>query len=73
MFLIGVKPAYQKMGANAVIFHDILNVYTQKGVNYVSTGPMLENNRGVLNLWNDYQDHLKEVVRRRCFIKRMNQ
>lgn len=70
MFLIGVAPKYQKLGANVLIFHEMLSNYIARGVEYVSTGPMLEDNWGVLNLWNDYKEHLEEVtIRRRCFIK----
>ncbi len=70
MFLIGVSPKYQKLGANVLIFHEMLKNYIDRGVEYVSTGPMLEDNWGVLNLWNEYKDHLEEInIRRRCFIK----
>lgn len=70
MFLIGVLPAYQKLGANVLIFHEMMSNYIKFGVKYVSTGPMMEDNRGVLNLWSDYQDSLEEItIRRRCYQK----
>lgn len=68
MFLIGVKPEYQKMGANALIFEDLTSTYVKKGINYVSTGPMMEENRGMLNSFNDYD--LEPVdIKRCCFRK----
>ncbi|MEM6641471.1 MAG: hypothetical protein AAF616_00715 [Bacteroidota bacterium] len=68
MFLIGVKPAYQKMGANALIFENLTSTYVKKKVNYVSTGPMMEENRGMLNSFNDYD--LEPVsIKRTCFRK----
>lgn len=73
MFLIGVSPKYQKLGANVLIFHEMLNNYINQGVEYVSTGPMLEDNWGVLNLWHDYKENLEEIkIRRRCFIKSLD-
>lgn len=72
MFLIGVKPEYQKMGASPLIFHELLNTYIKKGVEYVSSGPMMEENNGVLNLWNDYQDNVDfSSIKRRCYIKKI--
>lgn len=70
MFLIGVKPAYQKMGASPLIFHELLSTYIKNGVEYVSSGPMMEDNWGVLNLWNEYQENIDTTsIRRRCYIK----
>jgi len=68
MFLIGVKPEYQKLGANALIFENLTSTYVQKKINYVSTGPMMEENRGMLNSFNDYD--LDPVdIKRCCFHK----
>ncbi len=70
MFLIGVKPAYQKMGASPLIFHELLSTYIKNGVEHVSSGPMMEDNWGVLNLWNEYQENIDtSSIRRRCYIK----
>lgn len=68
MFLIGVKPEYQKMGANALIFEHLTSTYVKKGIRYVSTGPMMAENRGVLNSFNDYD--LEPInIKRSCFRK----
>ena len=68
MFLIGVKPEYQKMGANALIFENLTSTYVRKKINYVSTGPMMEDNRGMLNSFNDY-DLEPVTIKRSCFRK----
>ena len=71
MFLIGVKPEYQKMGANALIFDALTSTYAKNGITYVTSGPMMEDNRGMLNSWNDFDlDPLK--VKRSCFLKQFD-
>jgi hypothetical protein len=70
MLLIGVDPKYQKMGANVLMFYEIFQSYKSKGVKYVSTGPMLEQNQAVLNLWNEFESQRDPVdIRRRCYVK----
>ncbi|MEM6735617.1 MAG: hypothetical protein AAGC64_03940 [Bacteroidota bacterium] len=68
MFLIGVKPKYQKMGANALIFENLTSTYVKKGIKYVSTGPMLEENRSILNSFNDYD--LEPIKIKRCCFRK---
>lgn len=73
MFLIGVKPEYQKLGANVLIFHSMWNNFIKTGATNLVTGPMLEDNFGVLNLWNEYlTEENKVYIRRRCFIKKID-
>ncbi len=70
LFLIGVDPEYQKLGANVLIFEQMFQAYIKNGVKTAATGPMLDNNHNVLNLWNEYDDHIHDnEIRRRCFIK----
>lgn len=70
LFLIAVSPEYQKLGASAILFNDLMSNYIKKGVKYVSTGPMLEENQAVLNLWNEFGDQMDNVnIRRRCYVK----
>ena len=70
MFLIGVKPEWQKKGASPLIFHSLLSAYISKGVKTVASGPMMEDNWGVLNLWNEFQDNVNaNSIKRRCYIK----
>jgi len=69
LFLIGVDPAYQKLGAHAIIFEELLKNYIRLGVKSFATGPMLEENAGVQNLWADFNADITAKIRRRCFIK----
>lgn len=68
--LIGVLPEYQKLGAMSLIFNSLFHSFVDNGVEYCSTGPMLEENLAVLNIWQDYKIFLDDVeIRRRCFIR----
>lgn len=72
LFLIGVLPSYQKMGASVLIFNELFKAYVKNGVEYFSTGPMLEDNSAVQNLWNEYDEILDDSgIRRRCFVKQI--
>ncbi|MEM9896400.1 MAG: GNAT family N-acetyltransferase, partial [Bacteroidota bacterium] len=65
LFLIGIKPEYQKMGAAAVIIDTLTNTFIRKGINYVTNGPALEDNHAVLNSWKEF--NLEPKIRRSCF------
>ncbi len=67
LFLIGVDPEYQKLGANVLIFEQMFQAYIKNGVKTAATGPMLMDNHNVLNLWNEYDTN--NDITRRCFIK----
>lgn len=70
LFLVAVNSEWQKKGAIPLIFHELLSTYIQNGVEYISSGPMMENNSGVINLWKEYEDVLDpKSVSRRCYIK----
>lgn len=69
LFLIGVDPEYQKLGAHAIIFNDLLNAFITKGIKTIATGPMLEENKAVLSLWEEFKDGKTGIIRRRCYIK----
>ncbi|MEP5613478.1 MAG: hypothetical protein ABJP45_14595, partial [Cyclobacteriaceae bacterium] len=72
MFLIGVRPKYQKVGANALIFQELNQAFINKGVKFVSTGPMLETNKAVLTLWDEFLAGFDDVsIRRRCYTKQL--
>lgn len=67
LFLIGIKPEYQKMGAAAVIIDTLTSTFIKNGVNYVTNGPALDDNHAVLNSWREF--NLEPKVFRSCFIK----
>ncbi len=53
LFLIGVIPKYQHMGAPTIIIEKLMSAFSKNAVQYITSGPMLENNNAVLNLWNE--------------------
>lgn len=67
LFLIGVRPEYQKMGATAVIIDEMCSAFIKNGVKHVTNGPALEDNHAVLNSWREF--NLEPKIRRSCFIK----
>lgn len=70
MFLIGVLPKYQKAGVTTLIFEELQKRFEKIGVKYLSTGPMLETNKPVLSLWNEFLDEFDDInIRRRCYAK----
>ncbi|MDE0470402.1 MAG: hypothetical protein OXH57_00545 [Ekhidna sp.] len=68
LFLIGVLPEYQKMGATALIVNDLCSTFIKKGIKYASLGPALDDNYAVLNTWREFQAEPK--VRRSVFLKK---
>lgn len=72
LFLIGVHPKHQKMGVHVLIFNELFSRFNKNKVKYVSTGPMLEENRSVLNLWNELAEYIDPVdIKRRCYTKKI--
>lgn len=63
MFLIGVKPEWQRKGAHALIFENLNRVYLQNKIRYVASGPMLENNNNVLNIWSQFDLGIGDIKR----------
>lgn len=62
---IGVTKDHANSGAVAMILHHILEGYLKRGVKYLETGPMLEYNVHIQNLWKSYTP--KIVKRHRCW------
>lgn len=65
MMSIGVMSEHKNLGAVSIIFDHILNGCIKLGVRYLETGPELEENRSVQNLWKNYDRAL--VKRHRCW------
>lgn len=65
MMSVGVKKAHANTGAVAMIMDSILKGLIDKGVKFLETGPELETNRNVQNLWKNYSPELSKV--RRCW------
>ncbi|MGN0818327.1 MAG: hypothetical protein ACI4L9_05090, partial [Candidatus Coproplasma sp.] len=65
MMSIGVKHDNANQGTVALIIHHILSGLVERGVKYLETGPELETNLNVQNLWKNFDRQL--VKRRRCW------
>ena len=65
MMSIGVLPEHANKGATAIVIAHILKGLIERGVKYLETGPELEENHNVQNLWKNYNPEL--VKRHRCW------
>ncbi len=65
MMSIGVAKEHNNKGAVAMILYHCLKGVNKLGVKYLETGPMLEYNKHILNLWKRFNPEL--VKRRRCW------
>lgn len=65
MMSIGVANEHKNLGAVSIILNHVLDGCIKLGVEYLETGPELEENRNVQNLWKNYDCEL--VKRHRCW------
>lgn len=65
MMSIGVLPEHKNLGAVAIVLDECLKGCISLGVEYMETGPELETNLEVQNLWKNYEREL--VKRHRCW------
>lgn len=65
MMSIGVTKEHNNRGTAAIILNNCLNGLLKLGVKVVETGPMLEENKNILNLWKGFDPELAK--RRRCW------
>lgn len=65
MMSIGILPEHKNLGAVSLILNEILHGCIKLGVEYLETGPELETNLQVQNLWRNYEREL--VKRHRCW------
>lgn len=65
MMSVGVLPSESNKGAVALVMNSVLRGLISRGVKYMETGPELETNANVQNLWKNYQTEL--VKRHRCW------
>ncbi len=56
LYLIGVKPEFQKKGVTAILFEELMKTFIEKGIERVETNPELVENKSVQALWKHY-DH----------------
>lgn len=70
MMSIGVAKEHNNKGSVAVILNECLKGLVKLKVKYLETGPELETNSNVQNLWKNYETEL--VKRRRCWGLKVN-
>ncbi|QSX08356.1 GNAT family N-acetyltransferase [Alkalibacter rhizosphaerae] len=68
LLLIGVDPAYQGKGVNAILLNQIVLDNPMK-IQKADLNPQLENNTPVQSQWKNYT--VKQNRRRRCYIKKL--
>ncbi|MGQ1786640.1 MULTISPECIES: GNAT family N-acetyltransferase [unclassified Saccharicrinis] len=67
--LIAVKPEYQRKGVNAILIHNMVQVFNSKGILKVESNPELESNKLVQGQWKYFDK--RQHKRRRCYIKHL--
>ncbi|MFA6872408.1 MAG: N-acetyltransferase [Bacteroidaceae bacterium] len=67
LLLVAVKPEYQNKGVNALVFYDLIPIYSKLGYEYGESNPELEMNDRVQAQW-DYFENVQHK-RRRAFKK----
>ena len=65
MMSIGVTKEHANRGAAAIIINESLKGLLKLGVKYLETGPMLEHNTHIQNLWKSFDREI--IKRRRCW------
>ena len=71
LFLIAVRPDYQGLGVNALVFDDLIPIYNKLHIRWAETGPQLETNVKELSQWKPLNPSFTK--RRRCYTKRINE
>lgn len=69
LLLIAVRPDYQGLGVNALLFDHLIPVYNRLGIKYAETGPQLEDNVKEISQWKPLNPEF--VKRRRCWTKKI--
>jgi GNAT superfamily N-acetyltransferase len=69
LYILGVLPEYQNKGVNALLFYDLIPIFSRIGYKYAESNPELELNHKMQSQW-DYFD-TKHHKTRRAFIKQL--
>lgn len=71
LLLVGVKPEYQSKGVNALLFADLIPIYTRLGLKWAESNPELETNNKVQAQWEYFET--TQHKRRRAYKKAIDQ
>ncbi|WP_282629902.1 GNAT family N-acetyltransferase [Empedobacter sedimenti] len=66
-YLIGIDPHYQNKGVNALIFKELYDRFTARGIKTLETNPLLEENLKIQQLWKNFEPVIHK--RRKTFSK----
>jgi GNAT superfamily N-acetyltransferase len=69
LYLVAVRPEYQGKGVNAILMHQMNQVYNRLGVKKAESNPELETNINVQGQWKYYER--RQHKRRRIYIKHL--
>lgn len=61
-YLIGIDPAYQNKGINAIIFEEYYKTFKEKDIQYCLRTPELANNEAIRKIWKNFDS---KVIKRR--------
>lgn len=70
MYFIAIKPELQSLGVTSVIFAEGVKMALKNKVKFAYTGPQLETNHKILNMWQPY--NMRQHRRRRSYIKKLS-
>lgn len=68
MYLNGVKPEYLNKGAVSIYYNEIHKGFLKNNVKYVVTNPQLEDNKGAVLMWKNFET-VRQHITRRCWVK----
>ncbi len=69
MYLVAIKPKYQKLGINAILMGEITAACIRRGIKSAETSGELEDNTTIRDFWKNYDK--RQHKRRRCFQKKI--
>jgi len=69
LYLIGVKPEYQRKGVTTIILNKMAHDFIEMGIEYAESNPELEHNTAVQNQWKHFDR--EQHKRRRVYIKEL--
>jgi ribosomal protein S18 acetylase RimI-like enzyme len=71
MYFIAIKPEYQGLGVNSLIMSDVMRCVKEDRVEFLETGPELEDNHLVQALWKGFNAPV--VRRKRLYHRQINE
>ena len=69
LLIVAIRPDYRKTGVGAILINRVFLGCQDLGIDHAETGPMLETNGAVHELWDRFEH--EQHKRRRCFVKQL--